>query len=173
MKRQFQIDLESGKTVYEWNGFSPFYAGCFNGNSVCLGGEDKFSHCYDFFSGIGDVDWWIVEELNKLSEKDKKELLHILKRNKRVDHYIESKRSKILEISSELNLEGPHIIYRLGNRKILSLLLSKNIKETYESIRDKRLDIIDIPVEEIEHNNEDGVLSTLEIASKYMNKGIN
>ena len=135
MKRQFQKDFEEGKTIRKWNGYSPFYAGCFLGNVVCLGEENKFSHCYDFFSGIGDVYWWIVSELDKLSEKDKRELLHILKRNKRVNDFIEKQYIKIKDMALELQLEGTHIIYRLGNRKILSLLLSKNLKETYEFIK--------------------------------------
>ena len=174
MKRQFQKDLEAGKTIYEWNGFSPFYAGCFYGDSICLGGEKKFSQCYDFFSGIGDVEWWIVDELEKLSEKDKKELLHILKRNKRIYDYIKKQHSKIKEMSSELQLEGPHIIHRLGNRKILSLLLSKNIKETYERVKDNSVDVIETLIETLIETDEDvdeqKTMSTMEIANYYMSK---
>lgn len=154
MKRQWQIDIEEGKTIYEWNGFSPFYVGCFYGNSVCLGGEEKFRGCYDFFSGIGDVEWWIVSELEKLTEIDKKELLRILKRNKRVHYYISTHNLKIKEMASELQLEGPHIIYRLGNRKILSLLSSKNLKETYEQIKVKTLTEIKPSVTDIEEFEE-------------------
>lgn len=81
-EREFVTKIRSGEYITKWNGFSPFYIGCLYGDSVKLGGEDKFKQCYDLFTGIGDVDWWIVEEINKLSPEDQEELLSILKRNK-------------------------------------------------------------------------------------------
>lgn len=74
------IKLESGEYIRDFNGFSPFYCGCMYGSSLVLGGEEEFRHCYDFFSGVGDVDWFIVSELNKLSDEQKERLTFILSR---------------------------------------------------------------------------------------------
>lgn len=132
--REWQKKLESGEYIREWNGYSPFYAGCMYGSSTILGGEKEFTHCYDFFSGIGDVEWWIVEELEKLSASKQEELLVILKRNKEANDLINSSADRIKKMTEELNLEAPYVIYRKGNKKILELLSSENLKESWERI---------------------------------------
>jgi uncharacterized protein YdhG (YjbR/CyaY superfamily) len=126
--------LNDKSCISKWHGYSPFYAGCFYGNKCCLGGEAKYSHCYDFYSGVGDIEYWIQEELDKLSEEQQSELLEILKRNKNVDDFINSNHESIKMITNQLNLEGTHIIYRLGNKNILKLLKSQDVINEYSNI---------------------------------------
>lgn len=134
MTREYEFvkKFETGEYISEWNGYTPYYAGCFVGSSVVLGGEEKFSKCYDFFSGIGDVDWWIKEELDNLTEEQQQELLSILKRNKAFDDY----KSKIIpELAKILNVK-PYQIYRIGSKSLydfLNLIHSKaNPKDILE-----------------------------------------
>ena len=115
---EWERKLDSGEYLYEWNDYSPEYAGCMYGSDMCLGGEEKFYHCYDFFSGIGDVVWWIKEELDKLTTQEQEELLFILKRNKSFDEY---KRKIIPELSKTLNVE-PYQIHRIKNKDIYNFL---------------------------------------------------
>ena len=118
MTREFFKKLETGEYIYEWNSYPPHYAGCFYGSDVVLGGEEKFSNCYDFFSGIGDVEWWIKEELDKLTEEQQQELLSILKRNKAFDDY----KTKIVpELAKLLNVQ-PYQIYRVRNKDLYNFL---------------------------------------------------
>lgn len=132
--RDFVKKFESGEYVKEWKGYSPFYAGNFYGSDLVMEGDRCFRHCCDFFSGIGDVEWWIVEELDKLSVEDKNELLSLLERNKKNYNRIRDNSDRIKEMSEILNLEGPHIIYRKNYRDKLALLDSKNIQETWNII---------------------------------------
>ena len=84
----WQEKLETGEYISKWNGYSPFYVGCFTGGEICLGGEERYSKCHDFFSGIGDVVWWDKTELDKLTPEEQDDLLRILKRNKQFDDYV-------------------------------------------------------------------------------------
>jgi hypothetical protein len=118
MTREFQAKLKSGEVMHDWNGFSPHYAGCFYGDKVCLGGEEKFSHCYDFSAGIADVEWWIVDELEKLTQEEKDELLHILKRNKNFDEY---KSSIVPELAKLLGVEK-YQIHRIFNKTLYEFI---------------------------------------------------
>lgn len=137
MEREWVAKFRSGEYLEEWNGFTPFYAGCFYGDGVCLGGEEKFSHCYDFFSGIGDVDWWIASELDALCELDKAELLAILKRNKNANDYVHSNSEGIRELASRLKLEGTSVIYRLKNKNILRILESADPASEFYNIMEE------------------------------------
>lgn len=120
--RDFVQKLRSGEYLHEWNGFSPFYAGCSYGNDKCLGGEFKFAHCYGSFHGVGDAEWWIKEEIDKLTDDEQSELLEILKRNKRVDDSIT--REVVTEIALDLGYTqyDLHYIYRLKNKNIIKLI---------------------------------------------------
>ena len=118
MPREFQDKLKSGEYIHKWNGFSPHYAGCFYGDRVRLGGEEKFSHCYDFSAGVAYVDYWVVAELEKLTQEEKDELLHILKRNKKFDEY---KGSIVPELAKLLGVEE-YQIYRVPNKKIYEFI---------------------------------------------------
>ena len=118
MTREFFKKLETGEYIREWNGYSSHYAGCFYGSEIVLGGEEKFSKCYDFFSGIGDVEWWIKEELDKLTDKEQEELLYILKRNKAFQEY---KNKIVPELANLLNVK-PHHIHRVPNKDLYNFL---------------------------------------------------
>lgn len=135
-----QAKRNSGKYLEIWNGFDPSYCAYYYGDKICIGGEPKFSHCYETFLFVRNwTHWWIKEELKKLSDEDKKELLIILERNKSVQDYINGEHNKIIEISDILNLEGAYIIYTtLNNIEILRLLISKNIVEEYKKILDEQ-----------------------------------
>jgi hypothetical protein len=127
--------LDSGEYKRTWNGRSPFYLGSGYGhNSVEHGGEEKFNHCHGFFSGIGDIDYWIMEEVNKLSKEDQDELLSILNRNKKVDDSITLKKVEKVCEQVGYSLDETHYIYRLMNKHIISLINSKNPKETHKQI---------------------------------------
>jgi len=110
--------LETGEYIRKWNGYLPFYAGCFYGHDVVLGGEEKFRQCHDFYSGIGDMDWWIKEELDKLTSEEQEELLSILKRNKAFEEY---KKTIVPELAKLLNVE-PYQIHRVRNKDLYNFL---------------------------------------------------
>jgi len=133
MKRDWMIKLDNGEYLSEWRGFSPFWVGCFYGDSVILGGEEEFKHCYDFFSGIGDVDWWITSEIEKLTDEQKERLYSIMVRNKEVNKWIESKRSDIKEMCDIMGI-GTEYVYRLGNKLIKQVLESEDFINEYKSL---------------------------------------
>jgi hypothetical protein len=130
-KREWVYKFESGEYLREWRGFSPFWMGCFYGDSVVLGGEEEFSHCYDFFSGIGDVEWWITEEIEKLTEEQKERMYSILVRNKSVDDML-SDRGDITDIICDTLDIGFEYVYRLGNKLRKELVESDNPVEKYK-----------------------------------------
>jgi hypothetical protein len=113
MTRDFQSKLQSSK-CHTWNGFAPFYAGCFYGDSVCLGGEERYIQCYDFRAGVVDEEWWVVDELEKLTQEEKDELLRILKRNKEFHDY---KKSIVPELARVLGVEQ-YQVYRVPNKTL-------------------------------------------------------
>lgn len=116
--REFSTKLESGEYLREWNGYAPHYAGCFYGSDLVLGGEEKFRQCYGFFSGIGDVEWWIKEELDKLTSEEQEELLFILKRNKAFHEYTGS---IVPELAKLLNVKS-YQVYRVPNKDLYEFL---------------------------------------------------
>ena len=118
MTREFVKKLETGEYIIKWNGFVPFYAGCFYGSDLVLGGEEKFSHCYDFFSGIGDVEWWIKDELDKLTEDEQEELISILKRNKA---FYEYKKKIAPDLANTLNVEE-YQVHKVPNKYLYEFL---------------------------------------------------
>ena len=133
MKRDWMIKLDSGEYLSEWRGFSPYWMGCFYGDSVVLGGEEEFSHCYDFFSGIGDVDWWIASEIQKLTDEQKDRMYSLMVRNKEVSKWIEGKRSDIKEMCDIMGI-GTEYVYRLGNKLIKQVLESISPIEEYKKL---------------------------------------
>ena len=110
--------FETGEYLHTWNGYEPFYAGCFSGYRSCLGGEDKFRHCYGLYSRIFDVDWWDKKELDKLTSEEQEELLSILKRNKAFDEYA---KTIIPELAKLLNVK-PYQVYRVLNKDLYNFL---------------------------------------------------
>jgi hypothetical protein len=116
--RDWETKLQNGEFISKWNGYTPHYAGCFYGSSIVLGGEDKYKHCYDFLSGICDVDWWIKAELDKLTPEEQEELLYFIKRNEAFDNY---KNTIVPLLVKTLNVE-PYQIYRIPNKILYDLL---------------------------------------------------
>lgn len=139
MKREWMIKLDSGEYLREWRGFSPYWIGCFYGESIMLGGEDEFSHCYDFFSGIGDVEWWIAAEIEKLTEEQKDRMYSLMVRNKEVGDWIDSRRDSIRELCDIMGI-GTEYVYRLGNKLIKQVLESPGPIEEYKKLlTDKKI----------------------------------
>ena len=116
---KWQEKFASGEYISTWNGYSPFYIGCFTGSEIVLGGEEQYSRCHDWYSGIGDVVWWIKEELDNLSPQHQDNLLKILKRNKQFDDY----RTKITDdLAKVLNVET-YQVYRVKNKDLYDFLM--------------------------------------------------
>ena len=139
MKRDWMIKLDSGEYLSEWRGFSPYWMGCFYGQSVVLGGEEEFSHCYDFFSGIGDVDWWIAAEIEKLTDEQKDRMYSLMVRNKEVRTWIDGKSDDIREMCDVMGI-GTEYVYRLGSKLIKQVLESPSPIEEYKKLlRNKKI----------------------------------
>jgi len=139
MKREWMIKLENGEYLSEWRGFSPYWIGCFYGESVVLGGEEEFSHCYDFFSGIGDVDWWIAAEIEKLTDEQKERMYSLMVRNKEVRTWINGKSDDIRKMCDVMGI-GTEYVYRLGSKLIKQVLESPSPIEYYkELLIDKKI----------------------------------
>jgi hypothetical protein len=130
--RDWVEKFKTGEYLREWRGFNPHWLGCFYGQSVTLGGEDEFSHCYDFFSGIGDVEWWITAEIEKLSEDEKERMYSLMNRNKSVDEMLVENSHIINTICDNLDITSEYI-YRLGNKLIKELVESENPTELYKN----------------------------------------
>jgi hypothetical protein len=116
--RDYQIKLQTGEYIGTWHGYSPFHLGCFYGDGLVLGGEEKFKHCAGFFSGVVSIDYWIKEEIDKLTQEEQDELLFILKRNK--DFY-EHKHRLATPLAKALNVE-PYQIHRLSSKELQAFL---------------------------------------------------
>lgn len=133
MKREWMIKLENGEYLSEWRGFSPYWIGCFYGGSVVLGGEEEFKHCYDFFSGIGDVEWWIAAEIEKLTDEQKERMYSLMVRNKEVRTWINGKSDDIRKMCDIMGI-GTEYVYRLGNKLIKQVLESPSPIEEYKKL---------------------------------------
>lgn len=116
--REFQVKLQTGEYISEWNGYVPFYAGCFYGDGLVLGGEEKFQHCFDFVSGIGDVEWWIKPEIDKLTQEEQDELLSILKRNK---EFYKRKNQLAKPLADLLGVEQ-YQVHRLSSKQLYDFI---------------------------------------------------
>lgn len=132
MSYNWQTKLENGEYLSEWRGYTPHYIGCMYGDTCCLGGERKFSHCYDFFSGIGDVEWWIKSEIDKLSDDEKDELESLMERNKIFNRDIKT-HEKIKSLAEYFNVETCEL-YRMGNKEIYKIF--KTLNDTFNNILD-------------------------------------
>jgi len=138
MKTDWMIKLDSGEYLSEWKGFSPYWMGCFYGDSVVLGGEEEFSYCYEFFtishrSEISDVEWWIAAEIEKLTDEQKERMYSLMVRNKEVNKWINGKRDDIIEMCDVMGI-GAEYVYRLGNKLIKQVLESPSPIEEYKKL---------------------------------------
>jgi hypothetical protein len=121
--------FENGEYLRDYKGYkSILIAGPYSEN---LGiGEEKYAHCVDFYSGIGDVDWWIKSELDKLSENEKIELEWICKYKTYLKNEIITY-EKIKLIADFYSCENFHI-HRVGDKKIIELI--KHLGVFYDDI---------------------------------------
>lgn len=135
--RDFVKKLESGEYISTWKGFSPYWLGTTFGNTnIQLGGEEKFKQCTGWFSGIGDVEWWIVEELNKLSREESDELINILYRNRSVKEMLLT--YEVIEFIADALSVEKCVIYRIPDKYKLRLIRFSSIeelKERYDEIQ--------------------------------------
>lgn len=129
--REWVDKFKTGEYLRKWRGFSPFWLGCFYGGDVVLGGEKEFSHCYDFFSGVGDVEWWITAEIDKLTEEQKERMHSLMVRNKSVDNMLSDKRYFFSDMAKKLEIDTEYF-YRLGNKLRKELVESDNPIELYK-----------------------------------------
>jgi hypothetical protein len=114
-ERPWVAKFKSGEYLSEWKGYSPYYI-CGAYNEPFDIGEEKFKHCTGSFYGIGDVDWWVVAELEKLTPEESNELELIMEYKKYVDDTITNS-GIVNKLTNLFNCESQHI-WRLGNRKI-------------------------------------------------------
>lgn len=115
----WQDKFDSGEYIRKWRGFEPHYAGCFYGDSTVLGGEEKYRKCHDFFSSVGDVEWWVVEEINKLTDAEKDELEAILKRNQYFAEVIRTP-DRVKSLADFLGVV-PQNVYRMKNKELYKI----------------------------------------------------
>jgi len=139
---KWQDNFASGKYIREYDGYSPHYLGIFYGDGLKLGGEDQFMHCADYFSGIGDVEWWDKDELDALTDDQQVLLYNILVRNKKIDDYIKENFSllrncfngvenyKIHRLPNKYKIFVIYLIERLnGSNNLISYCYENDIKE--------------------------------------------
>ena len=122
-ERPWVQKFKTGEYLRDWKGYSAILISGPYSEYIGIG-EEKYAHCMDFFSGIGDVDWWIAKELDKLTEDEKEELEWICKYKTYLDKdVITHERVKLL---SELYRCETFHIYRTGKREILKLIKTLN-----------------------------------------------
>lgn len=122
-ERPWVKKFKTGEYLRKWKGYDTILIGGPYSNNIGVG-EEKFVHCMDFFCGIGDVDWWIKEKLDKLTKEEEEELEWICKYKTYLDkEIIIYERVKLL---SELYGCETFHIYRTGNREILKLIKTLN-----------------------------------------------
>lgn len=157
--------FKSGEYIDEYNGYTPYYIGCFYGAKVCLGGEDEFMSCTGFFSGIADIEWWDTKELKKLTSEQIIKLNSILKRNKLIDEYIESNMDVFYSIFGK---DYRSNIHRKSNiDKIRFLWLFESVKGENKFIKycvDNKISNLDLS-EEFNHQLKNETLTWLKIKS--------
>ena len=115
-KRPWVEKFETGEYLRKWNGYEPHVLGCTLYSEYIGIGEDKFLKCVGEFNGIGDVDWWITEELEKLSSDELKELEWICKYKTYLNNFITH--DLIVKISNLFGCETFHV-YRTNHKNII------------------------------------------------------
>jgi len=122
-ERDWVRKFKTGEYLHDWKGYNTILIGGPYSENIGIG-EEKYTHCMGFFCGIGDVDWWIASELDKLSPDELEELEWICKYKTYLDkEIITHERVKLL---SELYGCETFHIYRTGNREILKLIKTLN-----------------------------------------------
>ena len=142
-ERDWVKKFKTGEYLYDWKGYDTILIGGPYSDNIGIG-EEKFSHCMDFFCGIGDVDWWIKEELNKLTKEEKEELEWICKYKTYLKKEVITI-EKVKLLSEFYGCETFHI-YRTGDKEILNLIKTLNnfhnlIENGSKGCRDPKTDI--------------------------------
>jgi hypothetical protein len=117
-EREWMTKLKCGEYLSKWKDYDSNIINGFYCDIIDVG-EDKYTHCTGFFSGIGDVTWWIKDELDKLSEKELEELEWIC----RYKTYISKEavtRELVQRISDFYGCNTQHI-YRTGDKEIINI----------------------------------------------------
>ncbi len=118
-QRPFVEKFESGEYLHEWNGFSPFDLGAVAYSEVINDtSAEKYFHCVGEFNGIGDVSWWIKEEIDKLDSDQLTELRYICEYNQYIRKFVSVE--LVSKLANFYNC-SPFHIYRTGNNEILNL----------------------------------------------------
>jgi hypothetical protein len=116
--RPFVEKFETGEYLHSWNGYEPGILG-FTGYSENIGiGEDRFLECVGQFNGIGDVEWWVKTELDKLNQDGINELNLICGYKTYLKKFITN--DLIVEISKIFGCNTFHVS-RTGVKNILEL----------------------------------------------------
>jgi hypothetical protein len=141
-ERPWVKKFENGEYLRNWKGYDTILIGGPYSDNIGIG-EEKFIHCMDFFCGIGDVDWWIKSELDKLTEDEKKELEWICRYKTYLGKEIITI-EKVRLLSEFYGCETFHI-YRTGDKEILNLIKILNnfhslIENGSKNCRDTKTD---------------------------------
>lgn len=137
-ERPWVEKLRNGEYLNKWNNFDPILIGGSYSEFIGIG-EDKYQHCIDGFSGIGDVSWWITRELDNLTEEQLKELENICKYKTYLNKIINI--DLVKKISNLFGCEIFHV-YRTGDKEILNLV--KQINEFYSKILNNSKNCLDL-----------------------------
>jgi len=114
--------FETGEYLRKWRGIDPHWLLGIYCDEFKIG-ENKYSHCMGSFYGIGDVEWWVKAELDKLTDQERDELESICNYKKYVNENITH--PLIVKISSLFNCET-QFVYRMGNKRILEFINTLN-----------------------------------------------
>lgn len=117
-ERDWVKKFKTGEYLHDWKGYGTILIGGPYSDNIGIG-EEKFSHCMGFFCGIGDVDWWIKEELDKLTKEEEEELEWICKYKTYISKEVIT-RELVLRISDFYGCNTQHI-YRTGDKEIINI----------------------------------------------------
>lgn len=156
--------FKSGEFLYSYVGFSPILIGGMYSENIGIG-EEKFTQCTGWYSGIGDVEWWVASELDKLSATERDDLLWICKYKTYLKTAIYPDLVKM--IASIFNCDTFHI-YRLGNQGILQLI--KDLNKHRQSILNASKNCRDPKTDKFRSDNNFDILDFNEFKIKELDK---
>lgn len=123
--------FENGEYLQKWNGYDPSILGCTIYSENIGVGEEKFFNCVGQFNGIGDVEWWVKSEIDKLTPEEIDELNLICSYKTYLKNFLTHE--LILKISNFFGCETFHV-YRTREKSIINLCNQMNM--FYEKILD-------------------------------------
>lgn len=140
--------FETGEYLRKWNGYEPYILGCTIYSQHIGIGEDKYFKCIGEFNGIGDVDWWIKEELDKLTQEEIIELKLICEYKTYLNNFITD--DLINKISNFFECDTFHI-YRIDHKNIIEFC--NQINAFYNKILNNSEGCIDTKTVEFKEKN--------------------